>query len=75
MVAACFAPTSLISVLFMMAPKFANLLYVAPTFALVQSQVPVEMRATSSAVIYFGMGLIGLSLGPLFVGMLSDRDL
>lgn len=54
------------------APKFANLLYLAPTFATVHAIVPARIRATASAVMYFGMGLFGMSLGPLFVGMASD---
>ena len=72
-VAAFMAPSSGLSVILMAATKFTYLLYMAPTFALIHSMVPAHMRATASATIYFGMGMIGLSLGPLAVGTLSDH--
>ena len=37
-----------------------------------QGVVSVEMRAMSSAVYYFVLNLIGIGLGPLFIGILSD---
>jgi len=37
-----------------------------------QGIVEVKMRALSSAVYYFVLNLVGLGLGPLMVGMLSD---
>jgi MFS family permease len=53
----------------------ANLMiYLAdgPLFAVVQSLVPDRMRAMSIALIYLCANLIGLGLGPLAVGALSD---
>lgn len=43
-----------------------------PLFATVQTLVPPRMRAVSVALIYFFTNLIGLGLGPLAVGVLSD---
>jgi MFS transporter, Spinster family, sphingosine-1-phosphate transporter len=43
-----------------------------PLFATVQSLVPDRMRAMSIALIYLLSNLIGLGLGPLAVGALSD---
>jgi hypothetical protein len=43
-----------------------------PLFAATQTLVPVRMRAMSTALIYFFCNLIGLGLGPLAVGALSD---
>lgn len=43
-----------------------------PLFAIVQSLVPDRMRAMSIALIYLCANLIGLGLGPLAVGALSD---
>lgn len=43
-----------------------------PLFATVQTVVPAESRAVAVAVIYFLSNLIGMGLGPLAVGMLSD---
>lgn len=43
-----------------------------PFFAAIQSLVPASMRATATAIIYLFSNLIGLGLGPLAVGALSD---
>jgi MFS transporter, Spinster family, sphingosine-1-phosphate transporter len=43
-----------------------------PLFATLQSLVPERMRATSIAFVYLFANLIGMGLGPLAVGMLSD---
>jgi MFS family permease len=43
-----------------------------PLFATVQSLVPEQMRATSIAVMYLFANLIGMGLGPLAAGALSD---
>jgi MFS family permease len=49
-----------------------NALATAPTFALIQSLVPEHMRATAVAAVFLASNLIGLALGPLLVGGLSD---
>jgi predicted MFS family arabinose efflux permease len=43
-----------------------------PLFATIQTLVPGRMRALSIAVIYLFANLIGMGLGPLAAGMLSD---
>jgi MFS family permease len=43
-----------------------------PLFATIQTLVPDRMRATSIAVIYLFANLIGMGLGPLAAGALSD---
>jgi len=43
-----------------------------PMFATIQTLVPERMRATSIAVIYLVANLIGMGLGPLVAGALSD---
>jgi predicted MFS family arabinose efflux permease len=43
-----------------------------PMFAATQTLVPARMRAMSIAVVLFFSNLIGLGLGPLAVGMVSD---
>jgi len=43
-----------------------------PLFATLQTVVPLRMRATSIAIIYMCANLIGLGLGPLATGALSD---
>jgi hypothetical protein len=46
--------------------------YVGPTLALVQDIVDPRARAFAAAMLLFVVNLIGGSLGPLAVGMLSD---
>lgn len=43
-----------------------------PIFATIQTLVPPRMRAMSIAIVYLSANLIGLGLGPLSAGMLSD---
>jgi MFS transporter, Spinster family, sphingosine-1-phosphate transporter len=44
----------------------------APVFATIQTLVPNHMRAMSIAVVYLVANLIGMGLGPLVAGALSD---
>jgi len=53
-------------------PVFLGSLWYGPVFAAVQSLVRPQTRATAAAVLLFIINLIGLGLGPLFVGLLSD---
>jgi MFS transporter, Spinster family, sphingosine-1-phosphate transporter len=43
-----------------------------PFFATIQTLVPERMRATSIAIIYLFANLIGMGIGPLAAGALSD---
>jgi MFS family permease len=43
-----------------------------PLFATIQTLVPPRMRALSIAIVYFFANLIGLGLGPVAAGALSD---
>ena len=43
-----------------------------PTLAMVQTLSPVNMRAVTSAILMLFINLIGMGLGPLLVGVLSD---
>ncbi len=61
-----------ISLLLLMIPSVLNSLYYGPVYSSAQGLVPLHQRATSSALLLFGQNLIGLGLGPLFFGMLSD---
>lgn len=46
--------------------------YLAPIIAVTHSLVPNRMRAMSSAIVYLVLNLIGLGLGPVSVGFISD---
>ena len=56
----------------LMLPTLLNSLYYGPTYSSVQGLVRPEARALASAALLFGQNLIGLGLGPLFFGILSD---
>lgn len=47
-------------------------LFLGPSIAITHSLVPANMRAFASAVLFLVLNLIGLGLGPLFVGAVSD---
>lgn len=47
-------------------------LWYGPVYATAQSIAPPNMRATASAIMLFVINLVGLGLGPLAVGILSD---
>ena len=53
-------------------PGFAANYVIGPTIAMIQTLSPVHMRAVSSAIKMLCLNLIGLGLGPLLVGLLSD---
>lgn len=50
----------------------ATLTVNGPLFAIIQSLVPERTRATSIALVYLFTNLIGMGLGPLAAGALSD---
>jgi MFS family permease len=45
---------------------------IGPLFANIQTLVPERMRATTLAIIFLFSNLIGIGLGPLAAGMISD---
>ena len=47
-------------------------LYLGPCIAISHALVPPHMRAMTSAVLFFILNMIGLGLGPLLTGLLSD---
>ena len=69
---AWFAPSASASVALLAGTKFANLFYFGPIFVALHSIAPVHARGTASAVLLFFNSLIGISVGPLAVGLLSD---
>ena len=51
---------------------FLSAAYLGSVLAVSHSLVTLRMRALTSAVLFFVLNLIGLGLGPLIVGMMSD---
>ncbi len=66
------APTWQSALAILALPTLLNSLYYGPTYSAVQGLVKPQARAMAAAVLLFFQNLIGLGLGPLFFGMLSD---
>jgi MFS family permease len=66
------APDRYFALAISMIPSLVGGMYLGPTFAITQALVPPRLRAQASAVLLFVMNIIGLGLGPQFVGLLSD---
>jgi len=46
--------------------------YLPPTYAMTQGLVEVRMRTVASALLLFAINLIGMGVGPLLAGLISD---
>ena len=66
------APTWPIALTLLVVPTLCNSLYYGPVYSAAQGLVPLRSRAIAAATLLFFQNLIGLGLGPLFFGMLSD---
>lgn len=53
-------------------PGLFGLLYASISYAAMQELVPVRMRAMASAVMLLCLTLLGIGLGPVILGLLSD---
>lgn len=47
--------------------------YLGPCIAMAHALVPPAMRSLTSAILFFVLNLIGLGMGPLTAGLLSDH--
>ncbi len=65
------APNHYLAMAALAVASLANVIQ-GPILATIQTLVPPSMRAMSLAIIYFFANLIGLGLGPLAAGALSD---
>jgi MFS family permease len=67
-----FAPTARTALLLLIPAYLLALAYTGPTWAVLQTIAPPNVRATAAAILLFLVNLIGLGLGPQAVGTLSD---
>jgi MFS family permease len=67
------APPSHWSLLIFLIPTALGLAWLGPTICAIQHLVPPDMRALASALFLFITNLIGLGLGSLLIGRLSDH--
>lgn len=54
-------------------PGAFTMLYMGPTYGVVQNLVPLTSRATATAILFFVLNLFALGLGPPFTGWLIDQ--
>jgi predicted MFS family arabinose efflux permease len=66
------APDWRLALLFLAVPTFCNYFYLSPAVTLVQEQVRPHERVLSGALLLLVMNLVGLGLGPTYLGAVSD---
>jgi predicted MFS family arabinose efflux permease len=71
-VAFVWAPSWHLALLFLTGTFFLNYFYLTSAVTLVQEEVRPDQRVMSGALLLMIMNLIGLGLGPTFVGAASD---
>lgn len=60
------------AVAFMFLGGIVSSFWVGPTYAAIQTLTPEHLRSQASALLLLLLNLIGMGLGPLLVGILSD---
>lgn len=66
------APTWPVAMLFLIGPTLLNYFYLSPMVALVQNSVAANQRTLAGALGLLIANLIGLGLGPTYLGAASD---
>lgn len=60
------------TVLFLIPPGFFAGVYFGPTFAITHNLVEPRMRASATAILTLTMSVLGMTVGPILTGWLSD---
>jgi MFS family permease len=66
------APTWPLAMALLIGPTFLNYFYLSSCVTLVQQEVAPQQRVLSGALLLLVMNLIGMGVGPTFVGAISD---
>lgn len=66
------APTWPLALVFLALPTGLNYFYLSPAVTLVQEEVRPDQRTLAGALLLLVMNLIGLGLGPTYLGFVSD---
>jgi MFS family permease len=66
------APSWQLALLLLIGPTFLNYFYLSSSVTLVQEEVRPDQRVMSGALLLLVMNMIGLGLGPTYVGAASD---
>ena len=61
-----------VAIAILVIPGFLTSLWMGPVFGTVQNIAPMRARALASALLLFALNIVGLGLGPLMVGVMSD---
>jgi predicted MFS family arabinose efflux permease len=61
-----------LALVFLALPTFLNYFYLSPAVTLVQEEVQPDQRVLAGALLLLVMNLIGLGLGPTWLGAVSD---
>ncbi len=65
-------PSWPLAVAILIFPPIFQYLYLGPSFGVMHNMVSPRMRATSTALLFLAINLIGLGFGPTLVGVASD---
>ncbi|MBW8812400.1 MAG: MFS transporter [Caulobacterales bacterium] len=66
------APTWQLAILFIAGPALLNNMYLAPALTVAQNAVPPARRTITGAILLFVLNLVGLGVGPVYVGRIAD---
>ncbi len=66
------SPSWPLALVFLTGPNFLNYFYLSSSVTLVQEEVRPDQRVMSGALLLLVMNLIGMGLGPTYVGAASD---
>jgi predicted MFS family arabinose efflux permease len=66
------APAWPLALAFLAVPTFLNYFYLSPAVALVQEEVQPNQRVLAGALLLLVMNLMGLGIGPTYLGAMSD---
>jgi predicted MFS family arabinose efflux permease len=66
------APDWPLALVLLAVPTFCNYFYLSPAVTLVQEEVRPQERVLSGALLLLVMNLVGLGLGPTYLGAVSD---
>ena len=66
------AATAKVAIFLLVPTYMLALAYTGPTWAILQTVSPLNMRALAAAILLFLVNFIGLGMGPQSIGILSD---
>jgi predicted MFS family arabinose efflux permease len=66
------APTWELAMLFLLGPMLMNQAYLAPALTIAQNAVEPARRVMTGAILLFVLNLVGLGVGPVYVGWIAD---